>query len=201
MFKKMIVIICLLFMTGCALSINDLSYEEIIDINTGENDLSNVNSIGYKYYLPVNFSLYKDDGYNQILLSDNNFYYMNVDVVSYYYKKNIQSQRNEGDYVYYSFSKNGKDGYLRIAKNNDNFFVELCYNYAIIEVEVKEKDIKYAVSRSTMILNSIKYNDLVIGKYIVADNIEDAENIYSIPGPENKSNTKNVLEYIKENDD
>ena len=30
MFKKILLIICLFFLTGCALSINDMSYEEII---------------------------------------------------------------------------------------------------------------------------------------------------------------------------
>ncbi len=201
MLKKIIIVVCLFIITGCSLSINDLSYEEIIDMNIGENDLSNVNSIGYKYYMPINFTLYKDDGYNQILLSNNKFYYMNVDIVSYYYKKNIKSSKSSDDYVYYTFSKNNKNGYLKIRKNNDYFFIEMCYNYAIIEVEVEEKDIKYAVSRSALILNSIKYNDLVIEKNIVSDSVEEAENVYSIPEPENKSNAKNVLEYIKENDD
>lgn len=200
--KKIVILICLFFLiSGCALNINEMSYEDIVEMNTGENNLSNVNGIGYKYYLPVNFSLYKEDGYNQTLLSGNNFYYMNVDVVSYFYKKNIKADHNANDYVYYTFNKNNKDGYLKITKNNNYFFVELCYNYAIIEVEVKEKDLKYAVSRSLMILNSIKYNDLVIEKNINNDNVDEIENVYSIPEPKDKTNTKNVLEHIKENDD
>ncbi len=200
MLKKIIIIVCLFFLTGCTLSIDDMSYEDIINMNTSENSLSNINSIGYKYYLPINFSLYQDDGYNQVLLSGNNLYYMYVDVVSYHYKKDITTEHKLDDFKYYEFNKNGKKGYLRITKNNDYFFVELCYNYAIIEVEVKEKDLKYAVSRSTMILSSIKYNDLVIEKNVVDDNNDIVENVYSIPEPENKNNTKNVLEYIKEND-
>ncbi len=200
MFKKIIIIICLFFLTGCALSINDMSYEEIINMNLSENNLSNVNSIGYKYYLPINFSLYKDDGYNQVLLSGSNLYYMYIDVVSYHYKKDITTEHEIDDFKYYEFVKNGKKGYLKITKNNDNFFVELCYNYAIIEVEVKEKDLKYAVSRSTMILSSIKYNDLIIERNVVDDNTDIVENVYSIPEPENKNNNKNVLEYIKEDE-
>ncbi len=200
MFKKIIIIICLFFLTGCALSINDMSYEEIINMNLSENNLSNINSVGYKYYLPINFSLYQDDGYNQILLSGSNLYYMYIDVVSYHYKKDMSTEHGLDDFKYYEFEKNGKKGYLKITKNNDNFFVELCYNYAIIEVEVKEKDLKYAVSRSTMILSSIKYNDLVIERNVVDDNTDIVENVYSIPEPENKNNNKNVLEYIKEDE-
>ena len=201
MFKKILIIICLFFLTGCALSINDMSYEEIIDMNLSDNNLSNVNSIGYKYYLPINFSVYEDDKYNQILLSDNNLYYMHVDVVSYHYKRNITSERSQNDYKYYTFNKNGKNGYLKITKNNDYFFVELCYNYAIIEVEVKEKDLRYAISRSSMILSSIKYNDLVIEKNVSEDTTDIVESVYSIPEPKDKNSNKNVLEYIKENED
>ena len=88
-------------------------------------------------------------------------------------------------------------GYLRIRKNNDYFFVEVCYNYAIIEVEVKDSELKYAVSRSMMILNSIKYNDLVIEKYINENDIESKETIYKIPEPKNKNDSKNILQYIE----
>ena len=200
MFKKIIIIICLFFLTGCALSINDMSYEEIIDMNLSENSLSNVNSIGYKYYLPINFSVYEDDKYNQILLSDNNLYYMHVDVVSYHYKRNITSERSQNDYKYYTFNKNGKNGYLKITKNNDYFFVELCYNYAIIEVEVEESNLRYAISRGMNILKSIEYNDLVIEKIINDGESEIRETVYKIPEPEKKI-TKNILEYIDEDEE
>ena len=201
MFKKILIGLILIFLTGCSMNLEDMSYEKIIDSSIEENiKYSNVNEVGYKYYLPINFSVYEDDKYNQILLSDNNLYYMHVDVVSYHYKKVMKTNHELDDYLYYTFEKDGKNGYARVTKNNDYFFVELCYNYAIIEVEVKEKDLKYAVSRSTMILSSIKYNDLVIEKNVVDDNNDIVENVYSIPEPENKNNTKNVLEYIKEND-
>ena len=126
---------------------------------------------------------------------------MHVDVVSYHYKRNITSERSQNDYKYYTFNKNGKNGYLKITKNNDYFFVELCYNYAIIEVEVKEKDLRYAISRSSMILSSIKYNDLVIEKNVSEDTTDIVESVYSIPEPKDKNSNKNVLEYIKENED
>ena len=76
----------------------------------------------------------------------------------------------------------------------------MCYNYAIIEVEVEESELRYAVSRSILILDSIKYNDLVIEKYIVENSIENSETVYNIPKPADKENNKNVLEYIEESD-
>ncbi len=201
MFKKILIGLILIFLTGCSMNLEDMSYEKIIDSSIEENiKYSNVNEVGYKYYLPINFSVYKDDLYNQILLSNNVYYYLNVDVVSYHYKKVMKTNHELDDYLYYTFEKDGKNGYARVTKNNDYFFVELCYNYAIIEVEVKEEDLKYAISRGIIILNSIKYNDLIIEKNIVDDAIETSESTYSIPQPENKSTSKNVLEYIKEND-
>ena len=201
MFRKILAILVLLFLTGCSMNIENMTYQNIIESSIEDNiDYSNVNAVGYKYYLPINFNVYKDDVYNQVLTSNNDYYYLNVDVVSYHYKKSMKTMHELDDYVYYTFEKDGKNGYLRITKNNDYFFVELCYNYAIIEVEVEEEDLKYAISRSIIILNSIKYNDLVIEKNIVEDNIETGESKYSIPQPENKSSSKNVLEYIKEND-
>ena len=122
---------------------------------------------------------------------------MNVDIISYYYKNKMSSNHELDDYEYYTFENKDTNGYLRIRKNNDNFFVELCYNYAIIEVEVKESELRYAISRGIMILNSIKYNDSVIEKYINDNDLESSETVYKIPEPENNE-AKNVLEYIEE---
>lgn len=204
MYKKIIIVLCLFLFTGCTRTyyMNSLSYEEILNYATiEENDLHNTNNKGFKYYLPTGFSVTKDDGFNQTLTSHNNIYYLNIDIVSYYYKKGTEEIKEIDDYYFYKFNKNGKDGYLRITKNNDKFFVELCYNYAIIEVEVEESEIKYAVSRGITILNSVKYNDTVIEKKLNDKDIESKETAYKIPEPKEKNETKNVLEYINENEE
>ena len=203
MYKKLIILIGLFILTGCtAYNVDDMSYEDIIEmVVTEDTNLYNTNNKGYKYFLPAEFSVYKDDNYNQVLLSKGTFYYLNVDVVSYYYKNNLITSREFDDFFHHTFNSKGKDGYLRIRKNNDYFFVELCYNYAIIEVEVKEEDLKYAVSRGMSILNSIKYNDVVIEKYIGDNDLDSSETMYNIPEPKDKVDNKNVLEYINENED
>ncbi len=204
MYKKIIIVLCLFLFTGCTRTyyMNSLSYEEILNYATiEENDLHNTNNKGFKYYLPTGFSVTKDDGFNQTLTSHNNIYYLNIDIVSYYYKKGTEETKELDDYYFYKFNKNSKDGYLRIRKNNDKFFVELCYNYAIIEVEVEESEIKYAVSRGITILNSVKYNDTVIEKKLNDKDLESKETAYKIPEPKEKNETKNVLEYINENEE
>ncbi len=112
----------------------------------------------------------------------------------------ISYERDLNDYKYYSFEQDDKTGYLKIRKNNGNFFVELCYNYAIIEVEVEESELRYAVSRSMTILKSIRYNDLVIEKYINDNDLKSSETVYKIPEPKEKDDTKNILQYIEESE-
>ena len=204
MYKKIIIVLCLFLFTGCTRTyyMNSLSYEEILNNATiEENNLHNTNNKGFKYYLPTGFSVTKDNEFNQTLTSHNNIYYLNIDIVSYYYKKGSEETKEIDDYYFYKFNKNNKDGYLRIRKNNDKFFVELCYNYAIIEVEVEENEIKYGVSRGITILNSIKYNDTVIEKKLNDKDLESKETAYKIPEPKEKNEIKNVLEYINENEE
>lgn len=203
MYKKITIIICLLFLTACTKQtyyINNLSYEDIINVSINDNEkTTNTNNKGYKYYLPTGFIVSKDNGYNQELLSDDNIrYYLNIDVVSYYYKNKMKTSHEIDDYKYYEFENNNKSGYLKITQNNDTFFIELCYNYAIIEVEVKESNIRYAISRGIIILNSIEYNDLFIQKYIGNNDIDNAETVYKIPEPKDKDSSKNILEYMEE---
>lgn len=203
MYKKITIIICLLFLTACTKQtyyINNLSYEDIINVSINDNGkTTNTNNKGFKYYLPTGFIVSKDNGYNQELLSDDNTrYYLNIDIVSYYYKNKMKTSHDLNDYKYYEFENNNKSGYLKITQNNDTFFVELCYNYAIIEVEVKESNIRYAISRGIIILNSIEYNDLFIQKYIGNNDIDNAETVYKIPEPKDKDSSKNILEYMGE---
>lgn len=200
MYKKIILIIMSFLLIGCTSNnINKLTLEEIIDSSLeNENSYININNKGYKYNLPDEFIVYEDNDYVQTLMSKNNFYFLNVDVVSYYYKNNMIQERNLKDYEYYEFGNDDKSGYMRITRNDSKFLVELCYNYAIIEVEVEESELRYAVSRGISILNSIEYNDLVIGNYIEDNDIENRETVYNIPEPENKDDKDNVLEFIEE---
>ena len=197
MYKKLIIICCIFLLCSCnKVNINTLSLNEIVDDSIKvASAKTNINAKGFKYFLPSGFSLYKDDNYIHELKSKSDTYYLNVDIISYYYKNEITTEHNADDYLYYEFNNGDKKGYLRVIKNNDTFFIELCYNYAIIEVEVEEDNVRYAVSRCIEILKSIEYNDLVIDKYVNTNNIEARETVYKIPEPE-KKNIKNVLEYM-----
>jgi len=198
--KKIIVIFFVFLLIGCTNNnINTMSLEDIVkeSIST-KSSLYNTNSKGYKYYLPTEFSVAREDDFVQELISHNTKYYLNIDIVSYYYKTSMKTDHDFDDYEYFTFENDGNKGYLKIRKNNEYFFVELCYNYAIIEVEVKENELRYAISRGISILKSIRYNDLVIEKYINDNDLESSETVYKIPEPKNKDESRNILQYIEE---
>lgn len=200
MLKKFIIIICMFLLIGCTNNnINTMSLKDIVETSIEKDTtLYNTNGKGYKYYLPTEFSVSKSDDFVSELVSHSTTYYLNIDIVSYYYKNTIVSEHDFDDYEYFTFSNGNKEGYLRIRENNDYFFVELCYNYAIIEVEVKESELRYAVSRGISLLESIRYNDLVIEKYINDNDLDSSETIYKIPEPKEKNESKNILQYIDE---
>ena len=200
MLKKFIIIICMFLLIGCTNNnINTMSLKDIVETSIEKDTtLYNTNGKGYKYYLPTEFSVSNSDDFVSELVSHSTTYYLNIDIVSYYYKNTIVSEHDFDDYEYFTFSNGNKEGYLRIRENNDYFFVELCYNYAIIEVEVKESELRYAVSRGISLLESIRYNDLVIEKYINDNDLDSSETIYKIPEPKEKNESKNILQYIDE---
>ena len=104
MYKKIIILIIgMILLVGCKnTNINKLSLQEIIDTSIkSEVKDYNINAKGYRYYLPAEFSVVKDEDYIQQLLSKNNIYYLNVDIVSYYYKNVMASDRSLDDYDYY----------------------------------------------------------------------------------------------------
>ena len=67
--KKLLILIGIFLLFGCTNSnINTLTLEEIIENQIAEsNDMSNTNNKGYKYYLPTEFSVKKDNAMYKLL--------------------------------------------------------------------------------------------------------------------------------------
>jgi hypothetical protein len=105
--------------------------------------------------------------YNEELIGGNYKYYLYIDAVSYYNKiiETYEVKRN----AYYSkpIAFEDKYGYIEINEmDNGKYLVEIMYNYAKIEVIVKEADLKVCVANSISILTSIKFNDNVLKKML-----------------------------------
>ncbi len=118
-------------------------------------------------------------------------YYLYVDLVSYYNKvSNSYKVNDDSDAVYSEILNNG---YVLVTKYNNEYFIEVMYNYA--KIEVISSDIKNAISRSLVVLNSISYNDSVI-ETLLGNSIDYNEEKFELLGP--SVNTENFLEYEEE---
>lgn len=157
---KKIIVLLLLLVTGCsAVRIDTNSIDNIISVVLSKNNtLYNQVGQGYKYYIPRGVSYIESNELNDTLYFNGNYYYLYIDVVSYYYSKQIEYQENED--AYYSKvinNKNGK-GYLEINKKDDLYYVEFFYNYSKIEAKVSKENLNDTVLNASYILSTIKYN-------------------------------------------
>ncbi len=167
--------------TGC-MNISNIDYAEIINETlTSKINITNENRQGYQYYLPKGLRIIKTTGSNEIFLKDNNYYYLYVDKVSYY--NNIQKDYKEKDNVVFSkkIENNEKFGYVEIKKTtNEQYFIEIMYNYAKIEVIVPEEQLKEALAYSASILTSIKYQNTVLKSLMEENTLGSNEVEYNI---------------------
>ena len=184
------VIMLLLLVCGCS-SINNLSYNDVVSYSLEKKAKANTALKGYKIYLPKDMSLLNDVNGNNVLYSFGDKYYLYVDLVGYYNKVSNSYKVNDGSDAIYSEILN--NGYVLVTKHDSEYFIEVMYNYA--KIEVISSDIKNAISRSLVVLNSISYNDSVI-ETLLGNSIDYNEEKFELLGP--SVNTENFLEYEEE---
>lgn len=157
---KKFIILLLILVTGCSVvRIDTNSIDNILSVVLSKNNtLYNQVGQGYKYYIPRGVSYIETNGLNNTLYFNGNYYYLYIDVVSYYYKSDIKYEENKD--AFYSKiidNKNGK-GYLEINKKNDMYYVEFFYNYSKIEAIVSEENLNDTILNASYVLSTIKYN-------------------------------------------
>ena len=164
--KKIMIILLLIICTGCTIvRIDTESIDNITSVVLSkENILYNRVGKGYKYYLPRGASYIDNNEFNEKLYSGGNYYYLFVDAVSYYYKKEIGSDRK---------------GCLQVTKQNDEYLVRFFYNYARIEALVAKDDLNQAVLDASYILSTVKFNDTIIKTLIDENYFTNREKIYT----------------------
>lgn len=177
--KKLIILLSVFLLFGCT-KINSNSNDYYIyfeSIVKEENKYVNMTSTGYKYYLPKGVKIKKAKDNNIILSSDDTLLYLYVDVISYYYDKNIKIN-NEDDYDYYK--EFDKDGYLIVNENNGMYLVKVYYNYSTIEFYTEKQNIPRLLSLSSIIVNSVNYNKKIIKNEIIDSYSFNNEKLYEI---------------------
>ena len=198
MLKKIILICSLLLVTGCTnINTNSLNVNSAIkSVLNQDNNLYNTYEIGYRFYKPRNFSLLYSEGNNFIYINNKNKYYLYIDILAYYNKVDNAYDFNDESYITEKFNINNKSGFINIIQKDSYFYVKIMYNYAIIEVKVKEEDIIDSVIYSSILLSSIKYNDSVISNLVHDDLIGNDEKNFELIGPKEKEET--YLDYLED---
>ena len=179
--KKIIIVICFVFLlTGCT-NIKNLSTEQIIDTIAQESSKQNIYRTGYKYFLPRGLGIDDSEEFNEVLSDGKYKYYLYVDALSYI--KKVESAYQTNNSSYYSKAINNKDikGYVEInLTENDKYLIEIMYNYAKIEVIVSEMDINRVLLTSVNVLKSIEYNDNIINNLFGKDILNYLEEEFNI---------------------
>lgn len=198
--KWLLLLFTIIILSGCSVQRVDKYHfsdivEKIISLNI---NYHNVVSSGYEYYIPKGVVKTSSKSYNDILKRGDNVYYLYVDVVSYFYKSDMDFVVNKNLY-YSSEIKNGnKQGYLEIEEKEDKLFIQMFYNYAKIETYVDKNDLNETISDLSYILSSIEFNDSLLKKEYASGDLSSKDEVYTLF--KDKEKEGNFLEYIKEYD-
>lgn len=193
--KYLLLFLVLFILTGCT-NINSLNYDAIIDKTLEEKAHKNNTYLeGYKLYLPHHMNLIGDLKGNDILYSYGDKYYLYVDLISYYNKKQNKYNIVTENYKYSKTIKKGDlEGYVTVSDSKGGYLVEVMYNYA--KIEVVTKDVKSAIANSLLVLKNINYNYKIIDSMIGSNALVYDSELFELMGPKKKEN--NFLEYVEE---
>lgn len=156
--KKLIIMFLSVFLlTGCtAVRINTDKIDTIINVVLSkDNTLYNTIGKGYKYYKPRGVTYIDTNEFNEKLYSNGNYYYLYVDINSYYYKKEFEYKENNESFYSKYIDINDKYGYLEINEYKGKYLIEFMYNYAKIEAVVNKENINEVVLNASYILSTI----------------------------------------------
>lgn len=197
--KILFIMLSVFLLSGCtAVRITTDNIDTIVNVVLSkDNILYNTIGKGYKYYKPRGVTYIDTSEYNEKLYSKGNYYYLYVDINSYFYKKEFTYTENNKSYYSRYIDVDDKTGYLEINKQDNGYYlVEFLYNYAKIEALVQEDEIDDVVLNSTYILSTIKYNSDVIKLMLNDDYFTNQEEKYDIFTP--KEENSNFLEFNAE---
>ena len=178
--KQLLLIMILFLLCGCQ-TVHNTNIDDIVNHLATDINKVNVYRTGYSYYIPTGLIVKDYSLYNETLESDNLTFYFYVDIISYFNKTNFDYKKNESAFYSTSLKRDDKWGYLEInLKENNQYLIEIMFNYAKIEVMVDESDINKALSYAVAILRSVEYNDGIISNLLNENILSYQEEIYNI---------------------
>ena len=172
MHKKIVLVMLLVILsTGCTrIEKDDNNYNDMIVNCLTTKKITNEVAQGYKFYIPKGVKLIKNYDYNQKFKIDNDYVYLYVDIVSYYYKNKLTYEEGNNSYYFNKISYNGKKGYINVLEVEDKYLVKIVYNYSKIETYTTKDNLNKIISLGTVILNNIDYNKKMIKRIIDENN-------------------------------
>ena len=183
------ILISFLFISGCT-KISDTSYDDILNTISIKNNKQNTYNSTFKFYLPNELSVINYDEYNEILISENYKYYLYVDIISYYEKFTYEYTICEECFYSKKINYDGKYGYVEInLKENNQYLIEIMFNYAKIEVMVDYEDINLVLYNCVTILKDLEYNDMIIEPLVNNKSLNFKEETYDIFNPKSKDSS------------
>lgn len=198
--KTLLLLIVILILSGCSVErIDNYHFSDVMNkILALDISYQNKVSNGYHYYVPKGVVRTDSNSYNDVLKRGDNTYYLYADVVSYFYKTEVNYDENQDIFYSSKIDNKGKKGYLQIIEKDDKLFVQMFYNYAKIETYTKEDKLNETISDLSYILSSVRFNDSLLKNEYGSSDINSKEETFSLF--ENKEKEGNFLEYIKEYD-
>lgn len=197
--KKLFILLALVFLiSGCTTIDYDNLDEVVNEMLINDTELRNQNYEGYQYYLPREMTVIDKDDYNTVLSYKNSKMYLYVDIISYYHKVETKYEEDKTAYFSKTLDYNGKKGYITITKEDDEYYLEMAYNYGKIEAYTNEKNLTDTVINACYILRTLKYNDIIIESLIGENIIEYKEEKFDLF--ESDSSNSNYLDAVDDGD-
>ena len=200
--KKVLIVLCVLLLTtGCTIvRIDTDNTDNIINVVLSkENKLYNQVGRGYKYYIPKGVSYIDTNDTNDKLYSNGIYYYLYIDVINYYNKKEYEIPNIENHYYFKQIDINGKKGYVDIIQKDDIYYIKFVYNYAILEAKVKKDEINEVILNASYILSTVKFNDNIVELFMNGNFLKLREEEYDLF--KSKGDGSSFLKYSDENID
>lgn len=189
--KRFIVLILLLLLTGCSVvRIDTDSLDNIVDVVLSKNNtLYNSDGQGYKYYIPCGVTHIDTDDLVQTLYFKGEYYYLYVDIVSYYYKKTATFKENNDAYFSKVIDDKNQNGYVEVTKQNNLYYVSFYYNYARIEAMVSYENLNNTILNASYILSTIKYDRNIIKTMLDEEYLKNKTGKYDLFKTDGKQET------------
>lgn len=196
--KKILTIFLLFLLLGCKkIEKNNDNYIELVTNCLNDKGITNNVSLGYKYYVPKGVKKVKDFDNNQIFLIDGSKVYLYIDVISYFYDKEINlDNESDDDFYYHEIKYKDKVGYIKIKKEKEKYFVSIVYEYAKAEFYCNYEQLTKIITLTSIILNNIEYNDTIIEKVLEGELGQFSEFTYEVEKPEDANS--NFSQYLEE---